>query len=338
MKLPKVVIIAEAGINHNGNLKSAFELVEAAASAKCDFVKIQTYVSENQAIVNSPKAQYQLTSNNDKTTQFQMLKHFELTKQDFMKIKKFCDLKKIGFLSTGFDIESVKFLMSIKQKMIKIPSGEITNFPLLKFISKHNKKTILSTGMSTYKEIDSAVDYLRKNGLNKKNLILLHCTSAYPAPLNEINLKVLNSFKIRYGLSIGYSDHSSGFEVAIAAVALGASIIEKHFTLDKRLKGPDHQMSLEPQELSKFVQNIRNTEIALGISNKIVTKSEKANLKVVRKSIVAKTFIKRGELFTEHNLTTKRPFYGISPINWDKLIGKKSKKDYRKDDFILDET
>jgi N,N'-diacetyllegionaminate synthase len=191
--------------------------------------------------------------------------------------------------------------------------------------------------MSTYKEIDSAVDYLKKNGLSKKNLTLLHCTSAYPAPLKEVNLNVLNAFKDRYKLPIGYSDHTLGSEVAIAAVALGASIIEKHFTLDKRLRGPDHKMSLDPLELYNFVQSIRNTEIALGDAKKIVTKSEKINQKIVRKSIVAATSIKKGELFSEFNITTKRPFYGMSPIYWDTLVGKKSKKNYEKDDYILDE-
>lgn len=331
------LIIAEAGVNHNGSLKLAYELVDIAADVGADIVKFQTFKSDRQATRTAIKAEYQLLNTNVLESQFEMLKRLELTPEMHYKLINHCEKRKIKFLSTGFDIESVDFLVSMGQEQFKIPSGEITNLPYLRHIGGLNKPIIMSTGMSTIFEIQAALSILEKAGTQKEKITILHCTSAYPAPMGDINLLAMKNMQTQLGnISIGYSDHSIGIEIPIAAVALGATVIEKHFTINKNLPGPDHQMSLEPNEFSKMVAAIRNIEIALGDGNKKLTNSEKRNINIVRKSIVAKRKIKKGEIFTDKNISTKRPGMGISPMNWDQTIGKKAERDYDIDDLIED--
>ena len=333
MKKRNTIVIAEAGVNHNGSLILAKKLINAAKNAGADIIKFQTFVTENIIIQSAKKAIYQKKFQ-PKQSQYSMLRNLELPFADFKILSKLCLKKKIEFLSTGFDINSIKFLSSIKQKRFKIPSGEITNYPLLRFIGSRKKEIILSTGMSNLKEIESALKVLIQYGASLKKITILHCTSVYPVKNIDVNLKAMLSIKSQFGTNVGYSDHSIGTEASVIAVSLGAQIIEKHLTLNRKFIGPDHTSSIEPKTFKKMVLAIRRTEEYLGHDKKIVTKSEKKNRDTVRKSIVALKEIKKGENFTESNLTTKRPGKGISPMKWNQIIGKKAKKNYKRDDFI----
>jgi N,N'-diacetyllegionaminate synthase len=326
-----VFIIAEAGVNHNGNIELAKKMIDKAIDAKADAIKFQTFKSENLVSRFAKKADYQEKTTGMNESQLDMIKKLELSFEDFLKLKEYCEAKGIMFLSTAFDLESIDFLHSIGVEIWKIPSGEITNLPYLRKIAKIAKKIILSTGMSTLQEIKEALDILKSP---VKQIMLLHCNTEYPTPMNDVNLQAMTLLKEKFGLAVGYSDHTEGIEVPIAAVALGASIIEKHFTLDRTMEGPDHRASLEPKELKNMVMAIRNVEMALGEKKKEATLSEIKNKSIARKSIVAKTAIKEGEYFSEENLTIKRPGTGISPMEWDNILGKSAIKDFEEDDLI----
>ncbi|MEO8584149.1 MAG: N-acetylneuraminate synthase [Flavitalea sp.] len=331
----KTIIIAEAGVNHNGNFDLAIELVGVALKSGADYIKFQTFKAENVATGNAEKAVYQKESNGDRETQLSMLKKLELSEDAHLKLKSYCDEKGIGFLSTPFDIPSVFFLKKLGIKIGKIPSGELTNLPLLRAVTGSFPEIILSTGMSDMSEIAEALSVIEKNGVNKKNITILHCNTEYPTPYEDVNLKAMISIGEYFGTKIGYSDHTMGFEVPIAAVAMGATIIEKHFTLDRKMEGPDHAASLEPNELLKMVEGIRHIESALGSTEKKASPSEIKNKTVARRSIVAATKIKTGELFTDENLSVKRPGTGISPMKWDEVIGKRSSRDFNTDELII---
>ena len=330
----KTQIILEAGVNHNGDLDKAKKMIDIASKAGADFIKFQTFEAKNLLTRKAPKAFYQKKNTKKKESQYKMLKKFELSEKDHIELIKHCKRKKINFLSSPFSIESFDLLKKLRLKIIKIPSGEINNLPYLKYIGKFKKKIILSTGMSYLSEVKDAIKILVKSGTPKKNITVLHCNTEYPSPLQDINLKAMNTIREKLGVKVGYSDHTIGDTTSIAATSLGASIIEKHFTLNKNFSGPDHKSSLLPSEVFKMVEKIRATEKILGSNVKKPSFSESKNRKIVRKSIIANRFIKCGEKFTEKNLTTKRPDYKISPMNWNKIIGKKSKKNYKKDDFI----
>lgn len=334
MKNKKTLIIAEAGVNHNGSLRKAYQLIDLAADCKADYIKFQI-VDSSVISTNAKKAKYQIDENNKKESQFLMIKNLEMNwpKIHPLLIKR-CKKKKIKFLTSIFDNSWVEEIKKLNLDFIKIPSGEVNNYPLLKTIAKLNKKTLLSTGASKIFEIKSAVNYLTKNGLKKKNLIIMHCNSAYPTPIKDINLLSIKYLQDELKLPIGFSDHSLGFESAIAAVALGVRVIEKHFTLSNSMKGPDHKMSLNPRQLKSFINSIRNIEIALGKYNKFVTKSEKVNRNIIRKSIYANSVIKKNEIFTTQNIKLKRPGTGISPKLYEKILGKKSKRNFRLDQLI----
>ncbi|MDC0059876.1 N-acetylneuraminate synthase [Pelagibacteraceae bacterium] len=326
MKKNKTIIIAEAGVNHNGRLDTAKRLINKASIAGADIIKFQTFSTDKLVLFNKQKGVGK--------SLYSMLRRLELSFEEFKDISKICKKRKIEFLSTGFDIDSLKLLQFFKLKRLKIPSGEITNYPLLKFAAKLKKKIILSTGMSTIKEIESALKVLNKYGTPLKKITVLHCNSSYPTPINDANLKAMVTIKNRFGVEVGYSDHTLGIEAPIIAVSLGAKIIEKHFTLNRNYKGPDHKTSIEPNELREMVLAIRKTEKYLGSGEKNVTKSEKENKNLVRKSIATLKNIKKGEKFSESNLTTKRPGYGISAMKWDEIIGKKAKRNYKINEFI----
>jgi N,N'-diacetyllegionaminate synthase len=330
----KILIIAEAGINHNGSLKRAKQLIKAAKKSNADYVKFQIFKAENVVTKNAGKSAYQKKSLKDKETQYQMIKKFELPYEGFKILKKECKKNKIKFLCSPFDIDSFYYLKKLKQKIIKIPSGEITNYPLIAKIGAMNVKVIMSTGMSNFKEIANAINLLTQNGTKKKNISLLHCNTAYPTPFIDVNLPIIKKLKNKFNVTVGYSDHTLGIEVAIAAVCLGAELIEKHITLDKNLNGPDHKSSLNPSEFASMVKCIRNVEKTIIQSKKLTKPSERGNIKVVRKSLTANLNISKNEIFTEKNLTTKRPGTGISPMQWQNIIGKKAKKNYVKDDLI----
>jgi len=329
----KTFIIAEAGINHNGNIGIAKKLINEAKKSGADAIKFQTYITEDLVIENTKKVKYQKIHDNNKSM-FQMLKKTELTFNQFKILKKYCEKKKIIFMSSAFDEKSLRFLASLKLKYYKIPSGEINNYPDLKIISKLNKKVLLSTGMSTINEIDKTLFLLKKFGLKKKNTIIMHCNSSYPTSINDANLNIIKTLKQRYQLEVGYSDHTEGVIAPLLAVTLGAKFIEKHFTLSKSLKGPDHFFSLTPSEFTLMVKDIRQVEKLLGRSTKILTQNEIENRTLSRKSIVAKKKIIKGSKFSHLNLTTKRPGNGISPYNWSKIIGKLAKKNYKINDQI----
>ena len=330
----KTFIIAEAGVNHNGSIKKALKLIDVAALAGADAIKFQTFKAENIVTDYAPKAEYQKYKSLRKETQFQMLKKLEFTESMHKACFKKCKKKKIIFISSAFDIESLNYLKKFKLSYFKVPSGEITNIPYLEVLGKFRKKVFLSTGMSNIYEIKKAIKTLRTNGTKKDNITLMQCTSAYPAPYNEINLNTIATLRNSLKLNIGFSDHSLGVYATIAAVALGAKVIEKHLTLSKNLKGPDHRASLDPSEFKFMVQGIRIVEKALGDKIKKVTKSEKKNIYIVRKSVVASTKIKKNEKFSNLNITCKRPGTGISPLFFKKLIGKKSMKNFNKNDLI----
>lgn len=330
----KTFIIAEAGVNHNGSLELAYKLIDLAKEAGADAVKFQTFKAENVVSIFAPKAEYQKKTTDTYESQLEMIKKLELVFDDFEKLKRYCDVKKIIFLSAPFDLESARFLRDLGLEIFKIPSGEITNYLLLKEIGSYKKKVILSTGMADLGEIEDALDSLIESGASKENITVLHCNTEYPTPLEDVNLKAMLTIKEAFKIDVGYSDHTSGIEIPIAAVALGAKVTEKHFTLDRNLPGPDHQASLEPHELKAMVEAIRNVEKALGDGIKKPSKSELKNIPIARKSIVAKRDIKKGEPFSEENLTVKRPGTEISPMRWNEVIGKKASRDFRKDEIV----
>ncbi len=330
-----VIIIAEAGVNHNGSLKCAMEMVHKAAEAGVDYVKFQTFKAENLVSASAKKAEYQKANcGGDDDSQLAMLRGLELTDKDFKALSEECHRLGIGFMSTPFDFDSIDTLAEIGMDYWKIPSGEITNLPYLRKIAAKGGKVILSTGMSTLEEVEDAVEVLNKGGISKDNINLLHCTTQYPTPFDAVNLRAMDSLISLGCHSVGYSDHTLGYTVPIAAVALGAKIIEKHFTIDKTMPGPDHKASLNPEELKAMVKAIRETEECLGSECKIVTEVERPNIAVARKSIVAASHITKGETLTEQNITTKRPATGLSPMLWDVVIGSVAVCDYEPDDCI----
>jgi N,N'-diacetyllegionaminate synthase len=329
-----VFIIAEAGVNHNGDINIAKKLIDAASEAGADAVKFQTFKAKNIVSKNAKKAQYQKETTDKKESQFEMIKKLELDVDAHKELMAYCKEKNIMFLSTPFDHDSIELLSELGLEIFKIPSGEITNLPYLRHIGSLNKKIILSTGMSTISEIDSALDILINAGTKKQNITVLHTNTQYPTPMEDVNLKAMLTIRDRFDVACGYSDHTLGIEVDIAAAALGARVIEKHFTLDKNMQGPDHKASLEPNELKAMIKAIRNIESALGDGVKKPSKSETPNIKVARKSIVANRDIKNGEIFSEDNLAIKRPANGISPMKWDEIIGTKATKDYKEDELI----
>ena len=328
----RTYIIAEAGVNHNGNIELAKLMVEQAKEAGADCIKFQTFISKNSVSKHAPKANYQKNTTASDESQLDMISRLELSFNEFIQLHEHCKLRKIDFLSTAFDLESIDFLNSLGMQTWKIPSGEITNLPYLIKIAKLEKPIILSTGMCAMQEVKDAVKILNK--YNAKDITVLHCTTEYPAPYEDVNLLAMSTLKNELGLPVGYSDHTLGIEVAIAAVAMGATIIEKHFTLDKNMEGPDHKASLEPSELKMLVDCIRNLETAMGDGQKKPMASEKKNLTIARKSIVAKVDIKQGEVFTEDNLIVKRPGEGISPMRWFDIIGKIAIRDFEEDELI----
>lgn len=330
----QTLIIAEAGVNHNGDIDLAKKLIEGAAWAGADLVKFQTFSAEKIVTRNAPKAGYQLDFSNTSESQLEMLQKLELGKGVLEKLIQHAEKCGIKLFSTGFDAESVDMLVDLGQEILKIPSGEITNLPLLQHIGKKNMRVILSTGMSDLNEVGNAIKILENAGTAKEKITILHCTSSYPAPIEDINLMAMHSMRDAFKVTTGYSDHSAGIEVAIAAVALGAKVIEKHFTLDKSLPGPDHKASLDLAELKELVVAIRNIEKALGDGAKRLMPSEYKNLTIVRQVIVAKKELKKGEVFTELNVTTKRAGIGISPMLWNQIIGTNAKRDYTKDEAI----
>ncbi|HVJ50743.1 N-acetylneuraminate synthase [Desulfitobacterium sp.] len=327
-----VFIIAEAGVNHNGDIRLAKQLIDAAKDAGADAVKFQTFKAESLVSKIAPKAAYQKKTTQSGESQLDMVKKLELSFKDFSELKRYCKQKEILFLSTPFDFESIDFLESIEIPLYKIPSGEITNLPYLMEIARMRKPVVMSTGMSYLDEVEMALEVLRKNGTEK--ITLLHCNTQYPTPFKDANLKAMLTLKNRFDVNVGYSDHTLGIEAPIAAVALGATVIEKHFTLNKNMEGPDHKASLNPQELKAMIKAIRNIEVALGNGLKQPSESETPNIDVARKSIVAKRDIVQGELFTENNLTVKRPGNGISPMKWFEILGMSAKRDFYEDELI----
>lgn len=330
----RTLIIAEAGVNHNGDIELAKQLIDAAAEAGADLVKFQTFSANRQVTRTAKKADYQIQTTDSKESQYEMLCRLELSTEMHHELIAHCAARNIGFFSTGFDIESVNLLMSFGQDCFKIPSGEITNLPYLRHVGQLGKAIILSTGMATMGEIEAAIDVLEQAGTPRANITVLHCTTEYPTPMVEVNLRAMQSIHTAFGVTVGYSDHTSGIEVAIAAVALGASVIEKHFTLDRSLPGPDHKASLEPEELKAMVVAIRNIEIALGDGIKRLTPSEARNKPVARKSLVASQAIKAGEVFSAENIIAKRPGIGISPMRWEEIIGRVAPHDFLADELI----
>lgn len=333
--MSRTIIIAEAGVNHNGDITTAKRLIDAAAKAKVDYVKFQTFKANKLVTKSAKKATYQTTNIGTDESQFQMLKKLELSEEDHVELINYCNTKNIKFLSTAFDADSIKLLQKLGVTIGKVSSGEITNLPYLRLIAKAFPEIILSTGMSDIKEIEDAVDALIKAGARKKNITILHCNTEYPTPMKDVNLLAMLNIKKLFATEVGYSDHTLGIEVPIAAVSLGAIIIEKHFTLDRNLKGPDHAASLEPDELKQMVDSIRNIEDALGDGIKKPSASETKNKTAARKSIVAAKKIIAGELLTDDNLTVKRPGNGISPMLWDDVLGKKAAKDFEEDELIV---
>ncbi len=334
LRSKKVFIIAEAGVNHNGSIDLAKKLIDVASNSGADAVKFQTFKAQNLVTQKARKAKYQSKTTDKDKFQYTMLKKLELNEEMHRKLISYCKTKKIIFLSSPFDIDSIKLLNNLGLEKFKIPSGEITNLQYLSHIGKLNKKVILSTGMANIREVRDALNVLINSGTKKKNIIVLHANTEYPTPKEDVNLNAMVKMGKVFDISYGYSDHTLGIEVSIAATALGAVCIEKHFTLNRNMKGPDHKASLEPNELNSMVKSIRNIEIALGSDKKIPTKSERPNIKIVRKSLVAAKDIKRGEFFSEKNLTAKRPGNGKSPFLFKKLLGKRSQKNYKKDQQI----
>lgn len=330
----RTLIIAEAGVNHNGDLMLAKQLIDAAAEAGADLVKFQTFNASRQVTRAAKKAEYQTQAIGAVDSHYEMLRKLELNLTMHQELIAHCAKRGIGFFSTGFDVESIDMLIGLGQDHFKIPSGEITNLPYLRHIGRLDKNVIISTGMATLGDIEAALDALEKAGTKRNKLTILHCTTEYPTPMHEVNLRAMQGIGAAFQVPVGYSDHTSGIEVSIAAVALGASVIEKHFTLDRALPGPDHQASLEPDELKAMVGAIRNIEQALGDGIKRLTPSEARNKDVVRKSLVAAKPIKAGDVFSAHNTACKRPGSGVSPMRWDDVIGRIASRDFAIDELI----
>jgi N,N'-diacetyllegionaminate synthase len=328
------LIIAEAGVNHNGSIDAARELIEVAASAGADIVKFQTFKSEKLVSKFAKKAEYQKENTGNDESQLDMLKKLELSEESHYRLIEHCDKNKIQFLSTPFDLESIDFLNKLNLNYFKIPSGEITNLHYLRKVGSAGKEVILSTGMSTLDEIGAALGILTKSGTSLDKISVLHCNTEYPTPFEDVNLNAMLTIKKTFGVRVGYSDHTPGIEVPIAAVALGATIIEKHFTLDKNLPGPDHKASLNPAELIAMITSIRNIEKAMGSEMKEPSNSEVKNKVIARKSIVASRDIQAGEIFSEENITVKRPGNGISPMRWDEILGLRANRYYAEDELI----
>jgi N,N'-diacetyllegionaminate synthase len=330
----KTLIVAEAGVNHNGDLDLARRLIDVAARSAADVVKFQTFTADRLATRAAPKAEYQSQTTGSRESQHAMLRRLELSEEMHRQLIAHCETRGIEFLSTGFDIESVDLLAALGQRQFKIPSGEITNLPYLRHIGELGKPVILSTGMAALDEVGAAIEALERAGTPRSNMTVLHCTTEYPAPIAEVNLRAMQSMQATFGVKVGYSDHTPGIEVAIAAVAMGATLIEKHFTLDRSLPGPDHKASLEPAELGARVAAIRNIEAALGDGIKRVAPSEAKNQPIARKSLVARRAIRAGELFSAENLTAKRPGTGVSPMRWDEIVGRRAPRDFAVDEQI----
>ncbi len=330
--MDRILIIAEAGVNHNGDLDIAYRLVDEAVKAGADIVKFQTGIPEKLISRFAEKAEYQKVTTGSSESQLDMVRKLMLPFEDFRLLKKYCEEKNIIFLSTPFDLSSIDFLEELGCDMWKIPSGEITNYPYLVKIAKTKKDILLSTGMSTLEEVREAYDLLKKEGAKK--ITLLHCTTEYPAPVGEVNLRAMQTLASEFGCDAGYSDHTEGIEIPIAAAAMGARVIEKHFTLDKNMEGPDHKASLEPDELAAMVRGIRKVEQAFGNGIKVPSPAEEKNKAIARKSIVAAKDIKAGDVLDESNLTVKRPGNGISPMEWNKVIGTKAVRDFKEDELI----
>lgn len=330
-----VVIIAEAGVNHNGSLELAKRLVDKAAEAGVDFIKFQTFKSEKLVSKAAKQAEYQQRNIGKKDDgQLAMLKKLELSEEDHKELIVHCQNRGVKFFSTAFDLSTIDLLHSFNIGFWKIPSGEVTNYPYLRKIAQYHEPIILSTGMCELSDIEAAVNVLLEFGVKKNQITILHCNTEYPTPFQDVNLKAMLEIGNKFGVKVGYSDHTKGIEVPIAAVALGATVIEKHFTLDRNMEGPDHKASLEPDELKAMVDAIRNIEQTLGSGHKVVSDSERKNIEIARKSIVAACSIKAGEIFTETNLTVKRPGTGISPMEWERVLGTKAVRDFDEDDLI----
>lgn len=329
-----VLIIAEAGVNHNGDIELAKQLVRAAAEAGADLVKFQSFVASKSISKAAPKANYQKNSTDPEESQYDMVRKLELSHADHLLLLEECKKCGIGFFSTAFDFESYDLLVQLGVKLVKVPSGELTNLPYLRYVARHGFPLILSTGMAEIGEIDSALTVIEAAGTPRSKVTILHCTTEYPAPMSDVNLKAMQTLRVTFGTPVGYSDHTRGIEIPIAAVALGATVIEKHFTLSRSLPGPDHQASLEPQELAAMVRGIRNVEVALGDGLKRPSPSEIKNKAIARKSIVASRSISIGEVFSEDCLSTKRPGTGISPMRWDEVIGKTARRNFAEDELI----
>ena len=330
----KVLVIAEAGVNHNGDIEFAKQLIDAASVAGADLVKFQTFSAHRLVTLSAKKADYQVLSDKTGESQYEMLRRLELSEDMHRELIRHCALRKIGFFSTGFDIESLNLLLDLEQEVFKVPSGELTNLCYLQHIGGFGKPIILSTGMATLGDVEAAIEILEVAGTPRDQITVLHCTTEYPTPMSEVNLTAMQSIGKAFGVNVGYSDHTKGIEVAIAAVAMGASVIEKHFTLNRNMPGPDHKASLEPSELSAMILAIRNIELALGDGIKRLTSSEVINRPIARKSLVALKPIKQGEVFSDQNITTKRPGTGISPMRWYEVIGRSAIRDFEPDEFI----
>lgn len=330
----KTLIIAEAGVNHNGDIEMAKQLVASAAAAGADLVKFQSFNAGKIISADAPKAEYQINTTGKSESQYEMVRKLELSRRDHEILIEECRRHNIGFFSTAFDAESFDLLVELGLDQVKIPSGELTNLPLLRYMTRLGKPVILSTGMASMGDIEAALDAVEQNGTPRELITVLHCTTEYPAPMDEVNLRAMLSIQHAFGVNVGYSDHTQGIEIPLAAVALGATVIEKHFTLDRRLPGPDHQASLEPHELKAMVDGIRNIERALGNGIKRATASELKNRAIARKSLVASQPIRAGEVFCADNLTAKRPGTGISPMRWDEVLGRVARRDFAADELI----
>lgn len=334
IQMTKTFIIAEAGVNHNGTLELAKKLVDVAVDAGADAVKFQTFKADKLVSGGAQKAEYQKKNTSSEESQYEMIKKLELDENAHRELIRCCDQKKIMFLSTPFDHDSIDLLNSFGMPIFKIPSGEITNLPYLRHVGRLGKEVILSTGMADLGEIEDALDALMQAGASKDKITVLHATTEYPCPIEEVNLRAMQTISAAFGIKVGYSDHTQGIEVPIAAVAMGACVIEKHFTLDRTMEGPDHKASLEPNELKAMVQAIRHIDQALGDGIKKSSKSETKNIAIARKSIVAARLIKIGEIFSADNITIKRPGNGISPMRWDEMLGQVARRGYQEDDLI----
>lgn len=332
--MKRTLIIAEAGVNHNGDIEIAKKLIDAASEAGADYVKFQTFKAEKLVNKNAEKAEYQKENSGATESQFEMLKKLEIDEEAHLILQNYCKVRNIKFLSTAFDLDSIYLLQKLDIDLFKIPSGEITNYPYIQKIGLQNKPIIISSGMSTLEDIQAALETLIEVGVDKNNVTILHCSTEYPTPFQNVNLTAMNTIKDTFDVKVGYSDHTLGIEIPIAAVAMGATVIEKHFTLDKTMEGPDHKASLEPNELKQMVTSIRNIEKSFGNGEKIPSETEIKNLQVSRKSIHAKCDIKIGDIFSDDNLIAKRPGTGVSPMKWKDIIGTTANKNYKADDIL----